>query len=223
MKRKWIIDIIVAVTAVTALAVWLVGFPPTADIPVAAPEADEPVATDPSEPELPYTPEPLSFDGKVLEVDGDSVLMECYLKTRFDTVWVNIGGLDVTPQVGEEYTVYHEDMTMTSLPPRITAVKIERASSEPASSEAKVSFISEQKALEIASDHWGIRSGDRDPDTGFMMSISIPVLPTEESPHYEVTLRWYVENEEGQVMNASLLDFIYIDAVTGEIIEPATM
>ena len=63
--------------------------------------------------------------GKVLEVEGDSVLMDCYLKTRFDTVWVSVPA-DVTPQVGEEYTVYHEDLVMPSLPPRVAAIRMDK-------------------------------------------------------------------------------------------------
>lgn len=68
----------------------------------------------------------LSFTGKVLEIDGDNVLMNCYDKTKFDTVWVNVSAASVTPAVGEEYTVFYEDFMMPSLPPRITAVAVEK-------------------------------------------------------------------------------------------------
>ncbi len=128
MKRKWLIDVIIAVAAVTALAVWLLCFPPVADVPTTAPEPSAPIATEPSEPteeDDVYIPNTLSFTGKVLELDGDSVLMDCYDKNRFDTVWVHLPA-DVTPQVGEEYTVTYEDLVMPSLPPRITAVKMEK-------------------------------------------------------------------------------------------------
>lgn len=127
MKHKWLMDVIIAVAAVVALAVWLLCFPPVADAPVTAPEANEPVATQPSDPaeeDDVYIPNTLFFTGKVLELDGDSVLMKCLDSDRFDTVWANISGLDVTPQVGEEYVVYHEDLVMPSLPPRITVVKM---------------------------------------------------------------------------------------------------
>lgn len=129
MKRKWLIDVIIAVAAVAVLAVWLLCFPPVADVPVTVPEPSAPITTEPSDPaeeDDVYIPNTLSFTGKVLELDGDSALMDCYDKNRFDTVWVNISGLDVTPQVGEEYVVYHEDLVMPSLPPRITAVKMEK-------------------------------------------------------------------------------------------------
>ena len=71
------------------------------------------------------TPGTLTFTGKVLELDSDSVLMECYDKEKFDTVWVSVAQTGVSPQVGEEYFVEYEDFMMPSLPPRITAVKME--------------------------------------------------------------------------------------------------
>ena len=125
MKRKYLIDIIIAAVALALLLVWLVGFPPAGgDLPadtVPAPSAPtDPAPTDPSVPAG-----TLSFIGKVLEVEGDSVLMDCYLKTRFDTVWVSVPA-DVTPQVGEEYTVYHEDLVMPSLPPRVVAIRMDK-------------------------------------------------------------------------------------------------
>lgn len=121
-------DILIAVAALALLLVWLLCFPPTGgDVPADAdPNPSAPtdtVPTDPTDTEDVYVPETLSFVGKVLEVEGDSVLMDCYLKTRFDTVWVSVPA-DVTPQVGEEYTVYHEDLVMPSLPPRVAATKM---------------------------------------------------------------------------------------------------
>ena len=129
MKRKWLIDVVIAVAAVAALAVWLLCFPPVADVPATAPEPSAPSTTEPSEPteeDNVYIPNTLSFTGKVLELDGDSVLMDCYDKNRFDTVWVNVSAIGITPRVGEEYTVTYEDLVMPSLPPRITAVKMEK-------------------------------------------------------------------------------------------------
>lgn len=71
-------------------------------------------------------PGQLYFTGKVLEVTEDSVLMECYDKDKFDTVWVYVASIATDPQVGEEYLVTYEDMMMPSLPPRITAVQMEK-------------------------------------------------------------------------------------------------
>lgn len=126
MKHKWLIDVVIAVAAVAALAVWLLCFPPVAEVPATAPEPSAPTTTTPSEPteeDDVYIPNTLSFTGKVLELDGDSVLMKCLDSDRFDTVWVHVPAA-VTPRVGEEYVVYHEDLVMPSLPPRITAVKM---------------------------------------------------------------------------------------------------
>lgn len=121
MKQKWLIDVVIAAIAVVALLVWLLCFPPVAD----APALSQP--TEPTEPGDTYVPNTRSFVGKVLELDGDSVLMECYDKDVFDTAWVNISQTGVTPKVGEEYTVVFEDLVMPSLPPRITAVRMEKA------------------------------------------------------------------------------------------------
>ena len=120
----------IAAVAVAALLVWLLCFPPAADTPTTDPEPTNSVTTtepsDPTEEDDVYTSEILSFTGEVLEIDGESVLIKCIDSDRFDTVWANVSGLDITPQVGEEYVVYHEDMVMPSLPPRITAVKMEK-------------------------------------------------------------------------------------------------
>lgn len=129
MKNKWLIDVIIAVVAVAALAVWLLCFPPVADVPTTAPEPSAPITTEPSESteeDDVYIPNTLSFTGKVLELDGDSVLMKCLDSDRFDTVWVNVSATGITLQVGEEYVVYHEDLVMPSLPPRITAIKLKK-------------------------------------------------------------------------------------------------
>lgn len=83
-------------------------------------------------------------------------------------------------------------------------------------------FISEERALEIASSHWKIKSGDRDPKTGFMMTISPMELPTANNPEYRIALRWLVE-VDGQVSHPSMLDSIRINAYTGDIVDPAAL
>ena len=128
MKHKWLIDVIIAVAAVAVLAVWLLCFPPVEDTPATAPEPSAPTTTTPSESteeDDVYIPNTLSFTGKVLKTDGDSVLMKCLDSDRFDTVWVHVPAA-VTPRVGEEYVVYHEDLVMPSLPPRINAVRMDK-------------------------------------------------------------------------------------------------
>ena len=123
MKCKWLIDVIVAAVAVAARLVWLLCFTPSGGETAADPAPTTPTTSGDSDDT--YVPGTLSFTGKVLELDGDSALMQCLDSDRFDTVWVHLPA-DVTPQVGEEYVVYHEDMVMPSLPPRITAVTMEK-------------------------------------------------------------------------------------------------
>ncbi len=72
--------------------------------------------------------------------------------------------------------------------------------------------ISLDEALEIASAHWGIRSGDIDPDTGFRFSL---IPKSSGADYYRISLSWLVENT-----NYSTLDTIVIDALTGEIVAP---
>lgn len=70
----------------------------------------------------------LTLTGRVLEVvpEDAAALMECIGDCPLgDRVWVQYGGVsDVTPQVGQTYTVTYEDLVMPSLPPRIVAVKM---------------------------------------------------------------------------------------------------
>ena len=70
----------------------------------------------------------LSFTGKVKQVEGTSVLMECDDVPQFSSgVWVELTSGIVIPEVGETYVVTYEDIVMPSLPPRITAISITKA------------------------------------------------------------------------------------------------
>ena len=128
MKQKWLwIAAAILVVAVIVLVLRLTVFAPETDPdPTPTPSDTTPTTTTTTAPvEDVVTPANLHFDGKVLEVDGDSVLMECYDEDKFGTVWVNYAQiLSVMPQIGEEYTVVYEDLIMPSLPPRITAVEM---------------------------------------------------------------------------------------------------
>ena len=84
-------------------------------------------------------------------------------------------------------------------------------------------FITEAQAVAIAEQYWNIRTGDRDPKTGFMMTVSPMELPTADNPEYRIALRWLVEDENGQVTHSSMLDRITINAYTGDIVDPATI
>lgn len=116
MRKGWIIGVAVMVlVAVVCLAIIL---------PKHRPDDRPPQTTTTTTEEAP-PPDALHFTGRVLETDGDSVLMKCLDSDRFDTVWVHVPAA-VTPRVGEEYVVYHEDLVMPSLPPRITAVRMDK-------------------------------------------------------------------------------------------------
>lgn len=70
----------------------------------------------------------LSFTGKVKQVEGTTVLMECADVPQFSSgVWVELTSGTIVPEVGETYVVTYEDIVMPSLPPRITAVTITKA------------------------------------------------------------------------------------------------
>lgn len=227
MKGKWfLIPGAIAVAALVILILRMTAFLPETDpaqedkpstTTTASTTATAPTTTTTTAPaEDVVTPGHLSFTGKVLEVDGEMALMENYDKDKFDTVWVTVSQTGVAPKVGEEYTVTYEDMMMPSLPPRITAVQMELVSSTP----AQPTFISEERAIEIAAKYWNIQPGDRDPDTGFMMSIHVMESPTQENAKYRMALRWLVE-VNGEPANYSTLDTINVDAVTGEILPPS--
>lgn len=80
-------------------------------------------------------------------------------------------------------------------------------------------FIEEERIIKIAEQHWGIRDGDRAPDTGFTMYLSFAEMPTADNPVYCVALRWMVEDKNGQPSHLSLIDSVRIDAITGKVID----
>ena len=160
-----------------------------------------------------------SFVGRVIRVEKGKILMDCYDTDRFTTVWVflpNHG--DLHPAVGDEYIVLHSDFVMTTDPPQVTAESITPVSSTPTKEK---SFISEKQAIDIAADYWGIPSGDRDrdPETGFNMSVYAEQTPTADHPQYCIVRQVLVPSEDDtdSVYKTSSL---YIDAVTGEVIHP---
>ena len=78
-------------------------------------------------------------------------------------------------------------------------------------------FMSEAQALSVAEGYWNIKSGDRDPDTGYVMSLVVIGTPTTDDPHYTVALQWMVE-VDGQPSHQSRLDTVTIHAVNGGIL-----
>lgn len=75
--------------------------------------------------------------------------------------------------------------------------------------------ITVEEAVEIASDHWNIRVGDVDPDTGYPYGL-FPVENQTENPHVHVImLKWLVAGT-----HYSTVDEIWVDRITGEIVQP---
>ena len=70
--------------------------------------------------------------------------------------------------------------------------------------------ITEEQAIDIASRHWGIKSGDVDEKTGFPFLI----MPAESgNANIRIDLKWLVNNT-----NYSTVDTVEIDPYTGEIV-----
>ena len=73
------------------------------------------------------------FTGKVLQVAGEKMLMQCYDKDKFDQVWVYFAYYypELNPRVGDEYRIMHSDLVANSNPPQVTAENITPLSSTP--------------------------------------------------------------------------------------------
>lgn len=80
--------------------------------------------------------------------------------------------------------------------------------SEEVSSEA--TRISEEEAIAIAEKHWGIKSGDKDEETGFPFLI----MPVDSgNDNIRIDLKWL-----GNGSTYSTVDWVEIDPVSGEIV-----
>ena len=82
--------------------------------------------------------------------------------------------------------------------------------SVPTLSTNETSKITEDEAIEIASQYWNIKSGDIDAETGFRFLI----MPVESSnDNFAIALKWLVDNH-----HYSTVDSIEIDPYTGRIV-----
>ena len=78
-------------------------------------------------------------------------------------------------------------------------------------------LISEEQAMTIASDYWGIQTGNIDPVKGYIFrieSFGLTQTPTGEVV-YEIALRWLVEG-----VHYSTVETVWVDAETGEVMTP---
>lgn len=89
----------------------------------------------------------------------------------------------------------------------------------PSETDPPQAFISQERAMEIASDYWGIKTGDV-ADNGF--TFRIQSMGTTQTPDgvavYLIALRWLVELEESS--HYSTVDMVWVDMMTGEVIVP---
>lgn len=85
-------------------------------------------------------------------------------------------------------------------------------------------FISEDEALRIACDHWEYTPGDTiqvGPNgvSGVEWPGAVRVVesPTDETCQYGVTLSWLVGGADHEDSHWSVIDWIWIDAISGEV------
>ena len=130
-----------------------------------------------------------------------------------------------TPTTTTSVTTTTAETTTTTTTETTTATTTTGIASDPTTTTTTTApaFITEDAAVAIAEQYWNIRTGDRDPETGFMMTVGPMVLPTADTPEYIIALRWLVEDENGQVTHSSMLDRITINAYTGDVVDPATI
>jgi hypothetical protein len=77
-------------------------------------------------------------------------------------------------------------------------------------------LISEEEAIAIAEQHFGIKNGSRDDKTGYLIAYRVLTAATEDSPVYHIGLQWLVE-VEGVDSHWSMLDTVKIEAIHGGI------
>ena len=77
-------------------------------------------------------------------------------------------------------------------------------------------FITEEQAIAVAAQYFGIEPGTVDNDTGFVMSYRSLYPLDEENPYYVIALQWLV-TIDGEPSHQSMLDSVVVDAVTGEV------
>ncbi len=83
--------------------------------------------------------------------------------------------------------------------------------------ETTQALISEERAIEIASAYWGIKTGDVDPDSGYTFRVeSMGQTQTPEGAVvYKIALRWLVDNS-----HYSTVELVWVDVMTGEVLIP---
>ena len=160
-------------------------------------------------------PESDVVNGKVIYVVDGAALMYFDDLEPYDTVlWVNHESIhpDGNLQIGETYQVSYDGLIKTTYPVQLVAKTIKKIDSPAISSD----FISEEDAIALAGDYWGIPQGSKDMETAYVAVIYVLVAPTEDVPDYVIGLR-YVDALHDDTANSALFRSVHVDAKTGEI------
>ena len=71
--------------------------------------------------------------------------------------------------------------------------------------------ISEDRALEIASEYLNIKPGDIDEHSGFPYGMTVAETPSASSVYYKIVVSWLVDNHHW-----STVCEVFVDGTTGE-------
>ena len=92
------------------------------------------------------------------------------------------------------------------------AVSIDAVSTD--ADETEPTELSEEMALQIASEYWNVRPGDKDPHNGYQYGLFV-MNGNGRSDVHVIMLKWLVEEH-----HYSTVDEIWVHKRTGEIILP---
>lgn len=152
-----------------------------------------------------------TITGKVIYATNKAVLLNCYDKAGFDVVWVRFE--NANPQMGEEYRVAYDGLSVETYPYQVTAKTMEYVSSTPLNN----GFISEEKAIAFAVDHWNVSLDTPDMVYGYYTTVYVIEQPTADNPYYKIGSR-RVDVQDGKPKNSALFETLYMDAVTGKVV-----
>ena len=77
--------------------------------------------------------------------------------------------------------------------------------------------LTKDEALAVAETHWNVKNGDRDPESGFLLTLVVTQFPTDEDPYYHIVLRRLVE-ADGEPSYQFRLGTIKVHSHTGEVV-----
>ncbi len=145
---------------------------------------------------------------------GESILKFDNGEFKTKTLWhiVNDGAPNAEYYIGDDRVTHDEILRYFSKNPKRQAEYLPYELPNYVGTTESNSRISLDEAIEIASDHWNIKSGDVDKETGFPFAI---VEKQGEGENYFIALTWLVDNH-----HYSTIEIIEIDAYTGEIVDP---